>query len=340
MDILVCGAQMPFVRGGAELHQENLVAAFVAAGHRAELVRLPVAWEKGRLFDAPLAWRLLPADADVIVATNFPAYFIRHPRKVVWLFHQHRGAYDAADAEWSDFDLSDDSLETQRLLTEWDSRALGEAVELFSTSAVVAARLARYNGLKATPLYHPPPLFERLRAGPFGDYVFCATRLEANKRPELIVQGLAQARSGTRAVLAGRGDRASAVRDTVLRLGLADRVELPGFVPDEQLVELFAGALAVVYVPADEDYGYVTLQAFAAGKPVITAADSGGTLEWVEDGVTGLVTDGSAAEIGKAIDTLAADPALAARLGEAGRRRVAELSWDSVVRSLLAPFSP
>ena len=339
MDVLVCGAQKPFVRGGAELHQENLVSALQAAGHRVELVRLPVAWEKGRLFDAPLAWRLVPADADVVIATNFPSYFVRHPRKVVWLFHQHRGAYDAADAAWSDVDLSDDSLETQRLLTEWDSRALGEASRVFSTSSVVADRLARYNGLRAEPLHHPPPLFDRLRRGAFGDYVFCATRLEANKRPELIVEGLARTTSSTRAIIAGRGVGAAALQDVVRREGMDKRVDLPGFVPDDQLVDLYAGALAVVYAPADEDYGYVTLQAFAAGKPVITAADSGGTLEWVEDGVTGLVTDGSPAELGKAIDTLAADPALAARLGEAGRRRVEGLSWDRVVASLLAAGS-
>ena len=57
--------------------------------------------------------------------------------------------------------------------------------------------------------------------------------------------------------------------------------------PDERLIELYANALAVVYAPIDEDYGYVTLQAFLAGKPVITSSDSGGVLEWVEDGVTG-----------------------------------------------------
>lgn len=340
MDIVVCGAQKPFVHGGAELHQDNLVAALRAAGHRADLVRLPVAWEKGRLFDSPLAWRLVPVDADVVVATNFPSYFVRHPRKVVWLLHQHRGAYDAADAGWSDFDLSDDALETQRLLTEWDSRALGEAAHVFATSGVVADRLHRYNGLHATPLHHPAPLADRLRPGGFGDYVFCATRLEANKRPERIVEGLAHSRSGIRAVIAGRGEHSDALADTVRRLHLSGRVELPGFVTDERLLELYADALAVVYAPADEDYGYVTLQAFAAGKPVITAQDSGGVLEWVEDGVTGLVTDGSGEQIGAAIDRLAGDRAYAARLGEAGRQRVAGLSWDAVVASLLAPVTP
>lgn len=335
MDVVVCGAQKPFVRGGAELHQENLVRAIAAAGHRAELVRLPVAWEKDRLFDAPLAWRLVPVDADIVIATNFPSYFVRHRRKVVWLFHQHRGAYDAADARWSDFGLDDGALETQRLLSEWDNRALEEAERLYTTSGVVAERLRRFNGLAGKPLHHPPPLHDRLRPGAFGDYVFSATRLEANKRPRLLVDSLAHTAPGVRSVVAGRGELMDDLRRGVAEQHLDSRVDLRGFVTDEELVELYAGALAVIYAPSDEDYGYVTLQAFLAGKPVITAQDSGGVLEWVEDGVTGFVTDGSPQAIGEAVDRLASDRSLAERMGATGRERTKDLSWTPVVRELL-----
>jgi glycosyltransferase involved in cell wall biosynthesis len=335
VDVVVCGAQKPFVRGGAELHHENLVRAIACVGHRAELVRLPVGWEKDRLFDAALAWRMAPVDADLVIATNFPSYFVRHPRKVVWLFHQHRAAYDAADATWSDIGLDDESLETQRQLTEWDSRALEESERLYTTSRQVAQRLSRYNGLTGQPLYHPPPLHDRLRPGPFGDYVLCATRLDANKRPHLLVDCMAHCGPGLRSVIAGSGGLLDELRASAERQDLLSRVDLRGFVSDEELTDLYAGALAVVYVPQDEDYGYVTLQAFLAGKPVVTAADSGGVLEWVEDGVSGLVTDGSAEAIGAAIDRLAADHALAERLGAAGRERARELDWPSVVRELL-----
>jgi glycosyltransferase involved in cell wall biosynthesis len=335
MDICVCGAQAPFVRGGAELYMENLVRALIDAGHRAELVRLPTAFDKVRVFDAALAWRLVPIDADLVIATNFPSYFVRHPRKVVWLLHQHRTAYDAVDAPWSDYGLDDDSLEAQRLLAEWDARALGEAEALFTTSAVVADRLARYTGLAAEPLYHPPPLFESLHPGPARNYVFCPSRLETNKRPGLLVEAMAHVAAPTRFVLAGRGTLQAELDATVKRVGLSERVELPGFVTDEQLVELYANALAVVYAPFDEDYGYVTLQAFSAGKPVVTSEDAGGVLEWVEDGVTGFVTDGTPAGLGAAVDRLVADPELAQRMGDKARERVADLSWGPVVTRLL-----
>ncbi len=314
---------------------ENLVAAFTAAGHRAELVRLPVAWEPERLLDAAAAWRLVPIDADVVVATNFPSYFVDHPRKVVWLAHQHRGAYDGFGAPWSGMGYDDASLELQRQLVDWDTQVLGEATALYSISGVVAHRLRRYNGLSATPLYHPPPLDDLLVPGPFGDYVFCASRLAENKRPQLLVDALAASTSGTRVVLAGTGPLRDELVADARRLGVEGRLEMPGFVDDEALVQYFASALAVVYAPYDEDYGYVTLQAFRAAKPVITAKDSGGVLEWVEDGVNGIVTDGTGAGIAQAIDRLATDPGMARRMGEAGRRRLGDLSWGPVVETLL-----
>lgn len=337
MDVLVCGAQAPFVSGGAELATQNLVVALQAMGHRADLVRLPVAWEKGRIFDAALAWRMIPADADLVIATNFPSYFIRHERKVVWLFHQHRGAYDAIDSPWSDFGSDDSSLETQRQLAEWDLIALGEARRIYTLSDNVSARLARTNGLVGTALYHPPPLHDRLHPGEFGDYVFAPMRLESNKRPDRLVAAIVAARSGTRGIIAGRGGLADDLRAQAAAGGALERLTLAGFVSDEELLELYAGALAVLYAPHDEDYGYVTLQAFLAGKPVITTTDSGGVLEWVENGVNGIVTDGSPEQLGAAVDRLRADPGQAREMGEAGRERVRGLEWTSVVERLLAP---
>jgi glycosyltransferase involved in cell wall biosynthesis len=335
VDVLVCGAQMPFTSGGAELHHENLMAALQAEGHRAELVRLPVAWEKGRIFDAALAWRMIPVDADAVIATNFPSYYVRHPRKIVWLFHQHRAAYELANEDWSDIGRDDVSLEVQRMLAEWDSRVLEEAERLFATSRTVADRAARFNGMQATPLYHPPPLADKLHGGDFGDYVFCPTRLERNKRPERTVDAAIHSKLGVRAVIAGRGSLQQVLIERAQKAGTAHRIRLSGFVSDDELVELYAESLAVVYAPHDEDYGYVTLQAFLAGKPVITSRDAGGVLEFVEDGVTGIVTDGSPESFGAAVDRLAEDKELARKMGEAGRVRIKDWTWSDVVRKLL-----
>jgi glycosyltransferase involved in cell wall biosynthesis len=335
MDVLVCAAQVPFMRGGLEMLADNLVDALRAAGHRAEVVRVPAAWDRERLLDAALAWRMVPLDADVVIATNFPSYFARHPRKVLWLAHQHRAAYDGIDQPWSDLGADERGLELQRQLTEWDTRAIGEASPRFTIGRVVSERLAKYCGLDSTPLHHPPPLADQLTPGPFGDYVVAVNRLEANKRPDLVVAGVLAARSGVRGVVAGTGSMRARLEEL---LGKGDGglfVTLPGFVADDDLVSLLAGCLAVIYAPYDEDYGYVTLQAFLAGKPVVTTTDAGGVLDWVDDGVTGLVVEPTPDAIGAALDRLAGDPGLAARLGAAGRARAGALDWPSVVATLL-----
>ncbi|WP_426573397.1 glycosyltransferase family 4 protein [Aquihabitans sp. McL0605] len=337
MDVLVCATQVPFMRGGLEMMVENLVDALRDAGHRAEAVQVPAAWDKDRLLDAATAWRMVPLDADVVIPVNFPAYYARHPRKVLWLAHQHRAAYDALGQPWSDFGLDDASIDMHRQVVDWDTRALGECISRFTISGVVAQRMQTYNGLSATPLYQPPPLADRLkpRPGGVGSHILCPTRLEANKRPGLFLDAMASMRTPVDGVLAGKGSLAKELQESTERLGLSGRVVLPGFVSDDALVELFRQATAVVYAPYDEDYGFVTLQAFLAGVPVVTTDDSGGVLEWVEHEVTGLVTDGSPDAMGAALDRLVADPVLAKQLGAAGRDRVKDLRWEQVVSTLL-----
>jgi glycosyltransferase involved in cell wall biosynthesis len=163
----------------------------------------------------------------------------------------------------------------------------------------------------------------------------CPTRLEANKRPALFLDAMASMEESVDGVLAGKGSLSAELAASTERLGLGARVSLPGFVSDDDLVELFRQATAVVYAPYDEDYGFVTLQAFLAGVPVVTTDDSGGVLEWVEHEVTGLVTDGSSDAMGAALDRLVRDPELAQRLGAAGRERVKDLRWEQVVATLL-----
>ena len=98
------------------------------------------------------------------------------------------------------------------------------------------------------------------------------------------------------------------------------------------------GSAACAYLPFDEDsLGYVTMEAFAAGKPVLTTTDSGGLLEMVSE-ATGLVVEPSPAALAGALDHLFADPARTAALGRAARAEWdgRGLDWPSTVARLLA----
>ena len=118
-------------------------------------------------------------------------------------------------------------------------------------------------------------------------------------------------------------------------LGVEDRVQLLGFVSAEELVDLYAGCRAAYYAPLNEDYGYVTVEAFLSRKPVVTTKDAGGPLEFVEDDVSGVVAPPEAAALAQAIDRLWALPESRLRdMGEAGFARVRDISWDHVIDRL------
>jgi glycosyltransferase involved in cell wall biosynthesis len=345
--IAICAAQIPFIRGGAEVLYESLRDELVRRGHRAEIVSLPFNWSSRlNIVQSALAWRLIDLTSaagqpiDLVIATRFPSYLVRHPRKVVWLIHQFRQIYDLKGTRFSDFGERPEDAETESMLRRFDQRALGEASARYSISRNTADRLARFNKLEAQPLYPPPALGGRYRSGEPGDYLLSVGRLDPMKRFDLLLRAVAAAKSPVRCVIAGDGPDRDRLAALASELGISSRVELPGRVSDERLIELYAGALAVFYAPFDEDYGYVTVEAFQSRRPVLTTADSGGVLEFVRDGVNGFVCQpGAHREMGARIDRLAGDPELARRLGAAGEECVAEIHWDGVVERLLAPLA-
>ena len=120
-------------------------------------------------------------------------------------------------------------------------------------------------------------------------------------------------------------------------LGLQDRVRFLGYVTDEEVVDLYANCFGVVLTPHDEDYGFTTLEAFFAGKPVITTSDAGGVLEFVENGVNGFVELPEPSQLAAHMDTLNSDRGLCERLGTAGRELVREkVSWSIALDALTA----
>jgi glycosyltransferase involved in cell wall biosynthesis len=340
--IVIAEAQVPFVQGGAELHVRALADQLQRRGYDVERVAVPFRPQpKSELLAQAAAWRLLDLSSsnaqpiDLVIATRFPTYFARHPRKVAWVIHQHRAAYELCGTEYSDFEHTEADVGLRKRLMELDARMLGECRRVFANAQNTANRLRRFNGVPADALYHPPLLADRLHPGPYGDYALVVGRLERVKRADLAVRALAHVPPPTRLVVVGDGSQRAATERAAAEAGVADRVVFAGAVGGDDLVELYAGALSVIYAPFDEDYGYVTLEAFLSAKPVVTASDSGGTLEFVVDGENGFVCAPGADTIGAAVSRLAADRPLAERLGRAGRARAATVTWDGVVEHLL-----
>ena len=348
MRIAVCHAQTPFVRGGAETHTESLVRALRAAGHDAEMVTVAGKWyPAAELLHQMAVWRSLDIaesnglPIDAVVALKFPAYLVPHERKIVWLIHQHRSAYELWEhPEFADLSRQEEGPVVRDMIHQSDRIALSEAKRVFTNSRNVQDRLWNSIRVPSEVLYHHSPISEALlglEAGPYGDSIVFPSRLEALKRQSLAVEAMRHVRTGVRLVLVGSGPDEPAIREQIRSLGLEDRVSLKVGLTDEDLHRLYLRALGVYYGPFDEDYGYVTLEGFAAKRPIVTLDDSGGPLELVTDDETGLVAPPRPEAIAEALDRLFADRALVARMGTEGNERLRATvpAWPEVVARLL-----
>jgi glycosyltransferase involved in cell wall biosynthesis len=340
--ILVCEAQVPFVHGGAEFLVRELVRELKGRGFQAELVSVPFKWyPKQEILPHAAAWRLLDLSesngrpVDLVIATKFPTYFVRHPHKITWLMHQYRAAYELIGTEYSDFHHNEEDVGLRDRIIRLDTEMLGECRALFSIAKTITNRLQKFNGLHAEPLYHPSRLNGVLRHGPYGDYVLSVGRIESVKRVDLIVRALQFVPPAVRLVVVGDGTQRTNVERVAEQLGVTDRVTFLGSVGDQELVDLYANALAVVYPPYDEDFGYVTLESFMSHKPVITCRDSGGPNEFVRHEENGWVCEPVPEALAEAISAAEADRARVARFGDAGYDVARDITWDSAIDRLV-----
>ena len=341
--VAVVTSSPPSVEGGHMVIARALVDAVRAVGHDAELVTTPSNPFGQQASEYLTTWRTNVREiggrrVDHVISLRYPSYAVRHRSHVCWLNHTMREYYDL----WEEFS---GPLSPQGRLKESVRRRLIHAADtwcfqhhlkaLYAQSLTVQGRLKRWNGVASAVLYPPAPQ-RTYRCDGYGDFIFVVSRLAPLKRIDLILQALATpAAQGVRCVIAGEGEAEDALRAEATRLGLDGRVTFAGRVSDAQLVDYLATCRAVCFVPKREDYGFVTVEAFSAGKAVVTVTDSGGPAELVVDGVNGCVTAPDASALGRALADLCNDPLLASRLGAQALATAGRFTWTGVVDTLV-----
>lgn len=350
--ILVLGVKVPFSHGGQDVLVATLVKELKSRGHEADQFALPYnPLPKQNLITQAALWRSYDLEnvcgksIDLVIATKFPSYYARHPRKSVWLVHQQRSIYELYGSQYSDIgdDPRDESM--RRLLTEGDNKVLGECGYRSAISKNVAERLAGFNGLNAEVLYPPLPLGDRYRCENPEPFILSVGRICRIKRLDLMINALAEV-PGLHLKVVGVSDEPDAMeffQNEIKKHGLEKRVSFLGRVDDEELLSLYARCLGVFYAPFDEDYGYVTLEGMASGKPVLTAHDSGGTLEFVRDRENGFICAPNPRGFADACSELMQDFSVSQRIGERGRSFILQSGmqsggWDRVIDGLLSPL--
>jgi glycosyltransferase involved in cell wall biosynthesis len=340
----VVTSDVPFVSGGHRVIAAALVQALREHGYQSELYTTPQN-RFGRQASAYLATSLIDLGrtgdgfpVDQIISLRFPSYAVRHPRHVCWLNHRMREYYD----RWASFRST---LGPAARLKEEARRWVVHRIDhyllrhnvtrLLAQSRNVQQRLRRWGGHRAEVLYPPPPQ-RAYRTEAYEPFILWVGRFHSLKRPELLLEGLARISSTPlRCIFVGEGELREALRQRAMALGLSGRVELRGWVPEEELTDLYARCRAVAYLPVDEDYGLVTLEAFRSRKPVVTALDSGGPTELVRDGYSGLLVAPQPEALASALERLAGESGLASALGETGHRETAGITWPAALERLV-----
>lgn len=344
MRVIIASTIVPFVEGGGTFIVDWLELMLQRSGHQVEVLKLPFYSHPPSMLEQMTAFRLLDvADhADRLICIRTPAYLLRHPSKVVWFVHHHRGVYDYWNSRFQDVDNTSVGRRYGNAIIRADEVSLAEARAIYTNSRVVGSRLKRFNNIDSEVMYPPVLDPERFLCRGYGEFILYACRAAPHKRQHLVVEAMRHTRTPVKLVLAGKADAAEYVAELhslVERYNLHDRVVMKlDWVPEEEKISLFADCLATIYAPIDEDsYGYSSLEAHHAQKAVITTRDAGGTHELIVDGWNGIITDPDPQAIAEAMDRLYEDRALARRMGEAGPEAIARLgiTWDHVLTRLL-----
>lgn len=341
MRILITANITPFLYGGADNHIKGLHAALKEYGHDVELLRLPFQFQPESSIVNSMEYceslsmdRPNGVEIDRLISLQFPSYGICHSDHWVWLMHQHRAVYELFDKQTKTKELT--ALRTQ--IHSYDKRVLSKAKRLFSNSRRVAERLKEYNGLESIPLYHPPAVFDKFYCKKAFPYIFYPSRLESLKRQDILIEAARFTKSPIKILIAGDGGQHGRYQELVKKYRISDKVRLLGRISDEEKLAFYARASAVFFAPYDEDYGYITLEAMLASKPVITATDSGGPLEFVQHQQTGWVSEPQPEAIAEILDEIYFKPEVARKMGIDARAYYESLniSWEHVVRTLTA----
>jgi len=343
--IVICFPTTPFVQGGAEIQKEELIKQLRKKGHIVDEILLPLkTYPRRQILKDCIAWRMLDLTEvdeekiDLVIAMKFPSYVIKHPNKVVWLLHQHRSAYDLEYTKYDDFETEEEKY-IKKCIKKIDNKTLREAKKIFTISKNVSNRLLTSNGIKSEVLYPPIKNYEKYKPGEYGDYILSAGRFVPLKRIELIIEAMNYLKSNKiKLKITGKHDNDYGIylKNLVKRYGLENRVEFLGFVSDKDLVELYSNCFAVYFAPQDEDYGYGTIEGFMACKPVITALDSGGPLEFVKDNVNGILFKREdTRELAKRIDEIYGKETVLKKMGENGFHVVKDITWDNVINKIV-----
>jgi glycosyltransferase involved in cell wall biosynthesis/GT2 family glycosyltransferase len=328
---IICAGSPVAGGGGAERFYAGLKAGFEALGCLPEFVEVAASEPSidQIIENYVLAGQQDLSAFDIVVSSKVPTYAVSHPNHVMFLNHAVR-IFDDMFTERFPHASADDYHDRARVHAA-DLQALQQVPVRMAQAHEVARRLMRWRGLDAYVL-HPPLGFNAFRPGTGpGEHFLITGRHHRWKRFDLLINAVKRCKRPVRLLIAGDGEDNERLR--ALAAG-DDRIQFIGRISDDELVDISSRAIAVPFVPLREDFGYVTLEAFASACPVLTCTDSGEPAHIVRNHYNGLVVAPDPLAIASALDWLWDNPDEARRMGQRGLELVEQMSWRDTAYAL------
>jgi glycosyltransferase involved in cell wall biosynthesis len=269
---------------------------------------------------------------DTIIANDWPSNFISLRNKnVVWIcYSPKRDFYDLKDYYL-------DGVGIKKRISSFLKRAVFEKIDkisakkmkiIFPISKTVQERTKKYYNLNGE-IFYPGINFNEYKTGNYENYILSIARFVKPKRIELIIEAMKKIRNkNLKLYVIGSGPNKKEIEKLCNK---SKNVKFLGEINDKELKELYSNCLAVVYIPKEEDWGLVPLEAAASEKPTI-GVNEGGLRETITNNKTGfLIKEITSKKLAEKIDELAYNPKLAQKLGIEAKKYCQRFDWKNIL---------
>jgi len=344
--------------------------------HQCELIKIPVIentfW--GLIDSYYSFYNLDLSHFDMVITGKYPAWMLKHDNHHIYMLHCLRGFYDCYHFLGLDdslktenkkiinilhkldntnttieeifkllFELKNDNsidkdifefpgVFIKQLVHFFDKRSMKKVKRFSAISQTVASRKEYFPVDCNVNVVYPPSVLTDFN-NVASNYFLTVSRLDGAKRIEMIVEAYMNSDTNIPLKIAGTGP----LFDTIKELIKDDPyIELLGFVNDDELMKYYADAYAVIFIPYDEDYGLITIEAMMCEKAVLTFTDTGGVVEFVENNITGLVSEPNVHGLTKNIEYISQHPKLCKKMGKEAKKRVNKITWENTINALLS----
>lgn len=237
----------------------------------------------------------------------------------------------------------------KQMITRWMADYLGDCNQVIVPSESIKEIVTELYGIKAgvtavptgidlAPYQAADGARIRREKGWGDDKVLISVgRLAEEKNWKTLIDAvrpIVQERDDVRLIILGSGEQHEELKKYIAELGVGDQVQLPGRVPFNEIPDYLAAADLFCFASLTETQGLVTLEALAAGLPVV-AFRATGTADVVEDGVQGLLTDPNTAALTAGIRQALDDEALCAQFKTAALARAQQYEIKNQAKKML-----